>query len=104
MPREKTSSKSDGKPRKGKSRKKGSYKRNSDGSLVLPLGGHGGDVVIYADESKDTMLEFHQKSRCNAKVVCLKRDAMKKKKKALKGEIRAWVPFTCCSRLKKTQL
>ncbi|KAK9758319.1 hypothetical protein RND81_01G222700 [Saponaria officinalis] len=67
MPSEKTSSKSDGKLGKGKSRKKGSYKRDSDGSLVLPLGGHGGDVVIYADESKDTLLEFHQKSRYNAK-------------------------------------
>ncbi|KAH9603540.1 hypothetical protein KSS87_006050 [Heliosperma pusillum] len=67
MPNEKTSSKSESKHDKAKSWKKGSYKRDSDGSLVLPLGGHGGDVVIYADESKDTLLEFHQKSRYNAK-------------------------------------
>ncbi|GAB4839426.1 hypothetical protein Ancab_028948 [Ancistrocladus abbreviatus] len=48
-------------------RKKTSYKRDSDGSLILPMGGHGGDVVIYADESKDSLLEFHKKSRFNAK-------------------------------------
>ncbi|XP_074273360.1 putative GTP-binding protein OBGC2 [Silene latifolia] len=67
IPNEKASSKSESKLSKAKSWKKGSYKRDSDGSLVLPLGGHGGDVVIYADESKDTLLEFHQKSRYNAK-------------------------------------
>ncbi|KAJ1408004.1 P-loop containing nucleoside triphosphate hydrolase [Sesbania bispinosa] len=53
---------------KGKGRKKkGSFKRDFDGSLILPMGGHGGDVVIYADETKDTLLEFHHKSRYNAK-------------------------------------
>ncbi|KAE8707940.1 putative GTP-binding protein OBGC2 [Hibiscus syriacus] len=31
------------------------------------LGGHGGDVVIYADEGKDTLLELHEKCRYNAK-------------------------------------
>ncbi|KAI5392881.1 hypothetical protein KIW84_060152 [Lathyrus oleraceus] len=31
------------------------------------MGGHGGDVVIYADETKDTLLEFHNKNRFNAK-------------------------------------
>ncbi|KAJ6681112.1 GTP-BINDING PROTEIN OBGC2-RELATED [Salix koriyanagi] len=50
-----------------KSRHKRSYKRDFDGSLVLPVGGHGGDVVIYADEGKDTLLELHSKSRFNAK-------------------------------------
>ncbi|KAM7259241.1 hypothetical protein ACFE04_014982 [Oxalis oulophora] len=43
------------------------YKRDFDGSLILPSGGHGGDVVIYADEGKDTLLEFHKKGRYNAK-------------------------------------
>ena len=31
------------------------------------MGGHGGDVLLYADESKDTLLEFHNKSRYHAK-------------------------------------
>ncbi|KHN12671.1 GTPase obg [Glycine soja] len=31
------------------------------------MGGHGGDVVLYADESKDTLLEFHNKGRYHAK-------------------------------------
>ncbi|GFS46456.1 hypothetical protein Acr_00g0102380 [Actinidia rufa] len=48
-------------------RKKSSYKRDFDGSLLLPMGGHGGDVVIYADEGKESLLEFHKKSRHNAK-------------------------------------
>ncbi|XP_012570838.1 probable GTP-binding protein OBGC2 [Cicer arietinum] len=48
-------------------KKKSSLKRDFDGSLILPMGGHGGDVVIYADESKDTLLEFHNKNRFNAK-------------------------------------
>ncbi|XP_028211316.1 probable GTP-binding protein OBGC2 [Glycine soja] len=46
---------------------KGSLKRDFDGSLILPMGGHGGDVVLYADESKDTLLEFHNKGRYHAK-------------------------------------
>ncbi|RQO90984.1 hypothetical protein POPTR_005G233101v4 [Populus trichocarpa] len=50
-----------------KSRHKSSYKRDLDGSLILPVGGHGGDVVIYADEGKDSLLELHSKSRFNAK-------------------------------------
>lgn len=50
-----------------KSRYKSSYKRDFHGSLILPLGGHGGDVVIYADEGKDSLLELHSKSRFNAK-------------------------------------
>ncbi|OMO75246.1 hypothetical protein COLO4_26223 [Corchorus olitorius] len=52
---------------KDKAKKKPSFKRDFDGSLILPLGGHGGDVIIYADEGKDTLLEFHRKSRYNAK-------------------------------------
>ncbi|KAK7382988.1 hypothetical protein VNO78_28653 [Psophocarpus tetragonolobus] len=52
---------------KGKKKGKGSLKRDFDGSLLLPMGGHGGDVVIYADEAKDTLLEFHNKSRYHAK-------------------------------------
>ncbi|KAJ9166037.1 hypothetical protein P3X46_020838 [Hevea brasiliensis] len=60
------SDKSKGKD-KDKTRKKSSYKRDFDGSLVLPSGGHGGDVVIYADEGKHSLLEFHSKGRFNAK-------------------------------------
>ncbi|XP_015884910.3 probable GTP-binding protein OBGC2 isoform X2 [Ziziphus jujuba] len=59
--------KAQGKQSKESKRKKSLYKRDFDGSLILPMGGHGGDVVIYADEGKDTLLEFHTKSRYNAK-------------------------------------
>ncbi|GAV82638.1 GTP1_OBG domain-containing protein/MMR_HSR1 domain-containing protein [Cephalotus follicularis] len=59
--------KSQGKKEMEKTRKKSSYKRDFDGSLILPMGGQGGDVVIYADEGEDTLLEFHKKSRYNAK-------------------------------------
>ncbi|XP_020204844.1 probable GTP-binding protein OBGC2 isoform X1 [Cajanus cajan] len=52
---------------KAKKKGKGSLKRDFDGSLILPMGGHGGDVVVYADEAKDTLLEFHNKSRYHAK-------------------------------------
>lgn len=44
-----------------------SFKREPDGSLILPMGGHGGDVIIYADESLDSLLEFHNKNRYCAK-------------------------------------
>nr|XP_043608239.1 probable GTP-binding protein OBGC2 [Erigeron canadensis]XP_043608240.1 probable GTP-binding protein OBGC2 [Erigeron canadensis] len=67
MHNQKASSKSLSKEDKAKLRIKGSYKRDFDGSLILPMGGHGGDVVIYADEGKDTLLEFHNKGRFNAK-------------------------------------
>ncbi|KAL6960244.1 hypothetical protein U1Q18_044337 [Sarracenia purpurea var. burkii] len=67
MPNQITPSKSQGKHDKEKMRKRNSYKRDFDGSLILPMGGHGGDVVIYADEGKETLLEFHKKSRYNAK-------------------------------------
>ncbi|KAF6154009.1 hypothetical protein GIB67_026663 [Kingdonia uniflora] len=50
-----------------KKKKKSLYRRDSNGSLILPMGGHGGDVVIYANEGIDTLLEFHKKSRYNAK-------------------------------------
>ncbi|XP_044510304.1 probable GTP-binding protein OBGC2 [Mangifera indica] len=62
-----TAEKSQGNQAKGKTRKKSSYKRDFDGSLILPMGGPGADVIIYADEGKDTLLEFHKKSRYNAK-------------------------------------
>ncbi|KAJ8446354.1 hypothetical protein Cgig2_005885 [Carnegiea gigantea] len=67
MPIQKASSKSESKHGKSNPKRKASYKRDSDGSLILPIGGHGADVVIYADESKDNLLEFHKKSRYNAK-------------------------------------
>lgn len=58
---------SQGKHDKEKTRKKGSYRRDFDGSLILPVGGHGGDVVIFADEGKESLLEFHTKGRHKAK-------------------------------------
>lgn len=67
MPTQRAASNSRGKFGKNKIKEKSSYKRDFDGSLVLPMGGHGGDVVIYADESKDSLLEFHKKSRYSAK-------------------------------------
>lgn len=68
MPNQQTS-KSQGRngKEKDKAKKKSLYKRDFDGSLILPMGGRGGDVVIYADEGKDSLLEFHTKSRYNAK-------------------------------------
>ncbi|KAL4566396.1 hypothetical protein LXL04_030511 [Taraxacum kok-saghyz] len=67
MPSSKPPSKQLTKQEKEKARIRGSYKRDFDGSLILPMGGHGGDVVIYADEGKDSLLEFHKKGRYNAK-------------------------------------
>lgn len=67
MPTPKAPSKSQGKYDKGKTRKRVSFKRDFDGSLILPMGGHGGDIVIYVDEGRDTLLEFHKKSRFSAK-------------------------------------
>ncbi|XP_052203010.1 probable GTP-binding protein OBGC2 [Diospyros lotus] len=67
MPNQRATSKSQGKRGKEKTQKKSSYKRDFDGSLILPLGGRGGDVIIYADDGKDSLLEFHKKSRYNAK-------------------------------------
>jgi len=66
MPIQRQTSKSQGKHEE-LTKKKGSYKRDSDGSLILPMGGHGGDIVIYADESKESLLEFHKKRRYSAK-------------------------------------
>ncbi|XP_057975816.1 probable GTP-binding protein OBGC2 isoform X2 [Malania oleifera] len=67
MASQRAAPKSEGRQRKEKAKKKSTYKRDSDGSLILPMGGHGGDVVIYADEAKESLLEFHKKSRYNAK-------------------------------------
>lgn len=67
MPTQSVVAKSHGKRARENPWKKSSYRRDFDGSLVLPVGGRGGDVVIYADEGKDTLLEFHNKSRYNAK-------------------------------------
>ncbi|KAI3989178.1 hypothetical protein MKX01_033214 [Papaver californicum] len=66
LPDQKAPPKSQGKY--GKENKwKSSFKRDPDGSLVLPMGGRGGDVIIYADERLDTLLEYHKKTRHNAK-------------------------------------
>ncbi|XP_057853235.2 probable GTP-binding protein OBGC2 isoform X2 [Cryptomeria japonica] len=67
MPMPAMQRKTQGKKTKEKVKRKGSYKRDPDGNLILPMGGHGGDVVLYADESKDSLLELHQISRYNAK-------------------------------------
>ncbi|XP_076893427.1 putative GTP-binding protein OBGC2 [Bidens hawaiensis] len=67
MNNSKSNLKSQTKQDKEKQRIRSSYKRDFDGSLILPMGGHGGDVVIYADEGKDSLLEFHKKTRFNAK-------------------------------------
>ncbi|XP_065006925.1 probable GTP-binding protein OBGC2 [Musa acuminata AAA Group] len=67
MPNQKINSKTQGKYGHENTRKKSPYKRDSDGSLILPMGGHGGDVIIYADESTESLLEFHQKKRYCAK-------------------------------------
>ncbi|BBG94873.1 GTP1/OBG family protein [Prunus dulcis] len=66
MPNQRAS-KPQGKHEKEKLRRKSLFKRDFGGSLILPVGGHGGDVVIYADEGKDSLLEFHMKNRYNAK-------------------------------------
>ncbi|KAK8953000.1 hypothetical protein KSP40_PGU006596 [Platanthera guangdongensis] len=66
LPVQKITSKSQGKHEKDK-KKKNSFRRDSDGSLFLPLGGHGGDVVLYADESTESLLELHKKKRYSAK-------------------------------------
>lgn len=63
-----TSSSSKSQPKEKKKKNfTSSFRRDSDGSLILPMGGHGGDVIIYADESLDSLLEFHNKSRYCAK-------------------------------------
>lgn len=67
LPNQKETSKSQRTFRKDKTKKRDSYKRDFDGSLILPVGGHGGDVAIYADENTETLLEFHKKSQYNAK-------------------------------------
>ncbi|CAA6662755.1 unnamed protein product [Spirodela intermedia] len=67
MPGQRSPSKSQGRDDQNQARQRSSYKRDSDGSLILPMGGHGGDVIIFADESKDSLLELHRKSRHNAK-------------------------------------
>ncbi|KAJ6920770.1 hypothetical protein NC651_014374 [Populus alba x Populus x berolinensis] len=55
-------------PNQNKNAGKGKQeKKNFDGSLILPVGGYGGDVVIYVDEGKDSLLELHSKSKFNAK-------------------------------------
>ncbi|KAL9254825.1 putative GTP-binding protein OBGC2 [Drosera capensis] len=66
-PTEKPTVKYGGKHHDKEKQKRKTYKRDSDGSLILPVGGHGSDVVIYADMSKDSLLEFHKKGRYNAK-------------------------------------
>nr|CAD1818323.1 unnamed protein product [Ananas comosus var. bracteatus] len=66
MPNQKINTKSQGRHEKEK-RMRSSYKRDSDGSLILPMGGHGGDVVLYADEGLESLLEFHKKRRYSAK-------------------------------------
>lgn len=53
--------------RKKKTKKTAPLKRAPDGTVLLPMGGHGGDVVLYADQNVSSLLEFHRKRRHNAK-------------------------------------
>ncbi|CAI5460290.1 unnamed protein product [Closterium sp. Yama58-4] len=49
---------------KAKAMKKvGTFKRDADGLAIVPMGGHGGDVVIHADPSLSTLLPLHRKKR-----------------------------------------
>ncbi|GJP77101.1 hypothetical protein CLOP_g7543 [Closterium sp. NIES-67] len=41
----------------------GSFKRDADGLAIVPMGGHGGDIVIYADPTLSTLLPLHRKKR-----------------------------------------
>ncbi|CAI5950382.1 unnamed protein product, partial [Closterium sp. NIES-65] len=41
----------------------GTFKRDADGLAIVPMGGHGGDIVIYADPSLSTLLPLHRKKR-----------------------------------------
>ena len=41
----------------------GSFKRDADGLAILPMGGHGGDVIIYADPLCATLLPLHGRTR-----------------------------------------
>ncbi|CAI5469605.1 unnamed protein product [Closterium sp. Yama58-4] len=45
----------------------GTFKRDADGLAIVPMGGHGGDVVIHADPSLSTLLPLHRKKRHVAK-------------------------------------
>ncbi|GBG75552.1 hypothetical protein CBR_g20183 [Chara braunii] len=55
------------KPRSSKQKKgsfkRGKMKRNFDGSLVMPVGGDGSDVYLYADEGMDTLLSLHKRKK-----------------------------------------
>lgn len=42
-------------------------KKETDGTMILPMGGHGGDVVIFASDSEDNLLEYHKKKKHYAK-------------------------------------
>jgi hypothetical protein len=60
----KTKKKPASKGRKGStSSKRPKTKRGPDGEIQLPMGGGGGDVVLYADENLETLLEFHRKKK-----------------------------------------
>ncbi|MCO5595030.1 hypothetical protein L7F22_049067 [Adiantum nelumboides] len=43
--------------------KRRKMKKESDGTVILPMGGHGGDVVIVATDSEDNLLNYHKKKR-----------------------------------------
>ncbi|KAH6555735.1 hypothetical protein KP509_1Z231700 [Ceratopteris richardii] len=42
-------------------------KRETDGTVILPMGGHGGDVVIIASDKEKDLLEYHKKRKHFAK-------------------------------------
>lgn len=43
--------------------KRKKMKKEADGTMILPMGGHGGDVVIFASDSEDNLLEYHKKTK-----------------------------------------
>lgn len=67
IPKPKVVDKDEPKFKKKDKKPTGSFKRGVDGSLIMPLGGHGGDVILVAEESADTLLPLHRKKRHNAK-------------------------------------
>lgn len=47
--------------------KRRKMKKETDGTVILPMGGHGGDVVVVACDSEDNLLEYHKKKKHFAK-------------------------------------
>lgn len=48
---------------KGQKARRPKARRGPDGEIQLPMGGGGGDIVLYADPNLETLLEFHRKKK-----------------------------------------